>query len=169
MQIRSRITANPFVTIHPLPKRKREEEKGERMLSRDKDSKERERERNSTANSSPRNLIIVWHRCRGMLYEWYQRLVLFLKWNKYSTRRNWREGRSLGVFHWLDWHKRFFMIYLVDKRLYVSILYMFNIKYPMNNPCNLQLFIGLRLKHFFCIFQVFFKLCSLDLWIDSKN
>lgn len=41
MQIRSRITANPFVTIHPLPKRKREEEKGKRMLSRDKDSKER--------------------------------------------------------------------------------------------------------------------------------
>ena len=75
MQIRSRITANPFVTILLLrsghygksrregeKKREGEEEEG-CSRSGDKDLKERE---GGTLSQTPRrNLIIVGHRCRG--------------------------------------------------------------------------------------------------------
>lgn len=69
------------------------------MLSRDKDSKERER--NSTADSSPKLNYRLASVSRDAL-----RVVpeagLFLKWDKYSVQRNWREGGSVEVFHRLD-------------------------------------------------------------------
>lgn len=68
------------------------------MLSRDKDSKEREREkldRKLLASELNYRLASVSRDALRMVPE----TGPFLKWNKYSTRRNWREGRSLGVFH----------------------------------------------------------------------
>lgn len=80
MQIRSRITANPFVTILLLrsghygksrregeKKREGEEEEG-CSRSGDKDLKEREGEGNSVANSSP-ELNYRRASLSGMLYE----------------------------------------------------------------------------------------------------